>query len=103
MKTLEEDDYYDAAAKAMAEEIDKEIMEQLGWQLVLEGNPDWKLVQIPYLKRHDDGYMWNQACAWAMEQFGLPGDRYITHLNSETMHFLFRDPEDAILMTLRWI
>jgi len=97
------DEYIDNAAAEFAKQIDNEIMEQLGWQLMLEGNPDWKLVQIPYNKRNDDSFLWNEACAWAIEQFGLPGEKYLTHLNSDHIHFLFRNEEDAVVFTLRWV
>lgn len=103
LKSSLHDDYFDVAAAKLAEDIDRQVMEQLGWQLMLEGNPNWTLVQIPYFKRNDQNYMWNEACAWAMEQFGLPGERYITHLNDDSMNFLFKDAEDATIMTLRWV
>ena len=43
---------------------------------------------------------WNETCAWAIEQFGLPGDRYITHATENYMDFYFIDERDAILFAL---
>ena len=58
-------------------------------------------VCIPWLK--DDTISdWNETCAWAIEHFGLPGNRYTTHASSECMDFYFLDERDAILFELRW-
>jgi hypothetical protein len=46
--------------------------------------------------------MWNEVCAWAIERFGLPGDRFQTHANVEYMEFNFKSNKDALLMALRW-
>jgi hypothetical protein len=46
--------------------------------------------------------MWNEVCAWAIEYFGLPGDRFRTAANVEYMEFHFNNPKDALLMSLRW-
>ena len=43
---------------------------------------------------------WNETCAWAVEQFGLPGDRFTTHATEEYMDFYFTDERDAILFEL---
>ena len=93
----------DSLAKEIATEVDKEILEEIGWQIMLESNPDWHLVQLRWEKGKDSGYFWNEACAWAVEQFGLPGDKYMTHPTTDHMDFLFKHEKDAILMTLKWI
>ena len=46
---------------------------------------------------------WNQICAWAMEKFGLPGDKYTTHPTENYMDFYFQDERDAIYFSLRWL
>jgi len=97
------DQVIDNLAKRMADEIDDDIMETLVWQMNIEKNPDWKVVQIKWTKEQDPSYMWSEACAWAMEQFGLPGENYITHMSTDCINFLFRYEKDAILMTLKWI
>ena len=43
---------------------------------------------------------WNETCAWAIEQFGLPGDKYETHSTEDYMDFYFTDERDAILFEL---
>lgn len=45
---------------------------------------------------------WDQTCAWALEKFGLPGDKFITHPTSEFMDFMFKNKEDAIHFSLVW-
>ena len=45
---------------------------------------------------------WEEVCVWALEQFGLPGDRYTTHPVEYYMDFVFRDSRDAIYFKLRW-
>jgi hypothetical protein len=35
-----------------------------------------------------------------VQQFGLPGDRYVTEITTENMTFWFRDANDALLFRL---
>lgn len=56
-------------------------------------------VRISWQENHDIP-TWNETCAWAVEQFGLPGDRFSTHATEEYMDFYFRDERDAILFQL---
>jgi len=44
--------------------------------------------------------MWNETCAWVIEKFGLPGDKYETHVTEDYMDFYFTDERDAILFQL---
>jgi len=43
---------------------------------------------------------WNETCAWAIEQFGLPGNKFETHATEDYMDFYFKDERDAILFEL---
>ena len=43
---------------------------------------------------------WNEVTARALEVFGLPGDRYVTHLTQDYLEYHFRDPYDATLFVL---
>jgi hypothetical protein len=43
---------------------------------------------------------WNEICAWAVEYYGLPGDKFITHPTEDYMDFMFRNKEDAIYFSL---
>jgi hypothetical protein len=45
---------------------------------------------------------WDETCAWAIEKFGLPGDKFITHPTEEYMDFSFKDIDDAIHFSLVW-
>ena len=45
---------------------------------------------------------WNDACMWAMERFGLPGERFKTELTADWMKFKFNSPHDATIMALRF-
>ena len=45
---------------------------------------------------------WNEVCAWAIEQFGLPGTRFTWHPTEDYMDFHFNDEKDAIHFILRW-
>ena len=43
---------------------------------------------------------WNEVCINALEVFGLPGDRYITHNDADFMDFIFKTERDAIHFSL---
>ena len=89
--------------KEMADNIDREIVNNILWEITLEECADWTPVELKWEKGKDTSYFWNEACAWAVEQFGLPGDNYVTHPEVDNMLFLFKHKEHAMLMTLRWI
>jgi hypothetical protein len=59
-------------------------------------------VRIPWIREHDNTYYWNEVCAWAIERFGLPGERFQTHANVNYMDFVFVSNKDALLMALMW-
>lgn len=98
-----EDDIASDMARAIREEIDKEVVYEIIWANIMENCADWYPVELKWEKGKDTQYFWNEACAWAVENFGLPGENYITHPNPDHMLFLFKNKNDAILMTLKWI
>jgi len=59
-------------------------------------------VRIPWSKDFDNEYKWNEVCAWAIERFGLPGDRFHTSANVNHMDFIFVSNKDALMMALMW-
>ena len=60
-------------------------------------------VTFKWKKEHDPEYSWNEACVWAMEQFGLPGEEtYLVQFSDDYLTFNFTESRDAILMKLRW-
>jgi len=60
------------------------------------------VVRIPWVREFDNEHMWNEVCAWAIEHFGLPGDKFETHANVDYMDFVFKSNKDALMMALRW-
>lgn len=60
-----------------------------------------KTVQIPW-RNGDTISNWNETCAWAIEQFGLPGDRFTTTPTPDHMDFHFKHESDAIMFILKW-
>jgi hypothetical protein len=59
-------------------------------------------VAVPWGSKLDTVTAWNEICAQGMEMFGLPGGRYITDANVTDMTWYFKDPQDALLMTLKF-
>lgn len=59
-------------------------------------------VRISWTREFDNNQMWNEVCAWAIEYFGLPGDRFRGHANVNYMDFVFKSNKDALVMALRW-
>lgn len=57
-------------------------------------------VRIPWDRNYDNEYKWNEVCARAIEMFGLPGDRYITHANIHCMDFIFKSNKDALMFAI---
>lgn len=81
--------------------IKKSIDDSIVWDLMKMHYSDWIEVRIPWRTKQRPT-LWHEVCVWALEQFGLPGDRYVTHPDRDEMTYLFRDSQDAVLMTLRW-
>jgi hypothetical protein len=46
---------------------------------------------------------WDETCIWAMDQFGLPGNKFYTRMTEDYMDFVFKDERDAIHFSLRWL
>lgn len=49
----------------------------------------------------DDNHRWDKACIYALQTFGLPGDRFETHSNEEWMDFEFKNSKDALIFLMR--
>ncbi len=75
-------------------------MNNLNNKLQTHSKPQGIRVRISWQENHDIP-TWNETCAWAVEQFGLPGNRYRTHATEEYMDFYFFDERDAILFELK--
>lgn len=59
-------------------------------------------VRIAWDRNFDNNQKWNEVCAWAIEYFGLPGDRFHTSANVHYMEFIFKNNHDALMMSLQW-
>ena len=96
-------DLIEEAGRIAGETIRKEIDNQIIWDIMKINHESWIEVKIPWATGSDGTTPWNEICAWALGEFGLPGERYVTHPTPEEMCYLFRDQEDAVLMILRWV
>lgn len=57
-------------------------------------------VHVPW--EEQEVIWWDEICVWAIEHFGLPGDKYITALTENYMDFVFADQRDAFIMRVAW-
>ena len=53
-------------------------------------------------ERPKQSEQWNEISVWAIEYFGLPGDRYHCRANVYHMDFIFNSNKDALMMALMW-
>lgn len=52
-------------------------------------------ITVPW--KNQTNTWWNETCANILEHFGLPGDRYVTEISADHMHFDFTDDRDALM------
>lgn len=52
-------------------------------------------------KNNDTILSWDSICIEAIELFGLPGKRFITHCEYDFMDFMFKYEKDAIFFSLK--
>jgi hypothetical protein len=45
---------------------------------------------------------WDQLCIYSIEQFGLPGTRYVTEISADAMVWSFQSEQDALIFKLRF-
>lgn len=45
---------------------------------------------------------WNNMLADIVDQFDLPGHRYVTSLTGDLMRFHFKSEQDLLLFKLKW-
>jgi hypothetical protein len=58
-------------------------------------------IHAPEGNAGDWGY-WDDVVAWCLEQYGVPGKRFMTTATSDYMDFMFEDSRDAVHFSLRW-
>ena len=71
-------DLYTNIIEETAAELAKTIDQEIIWSILKEDHGKWYEFVVPWtsdMRRED----WDAICAWVVEQFGLPGDRYLTH------------------------
>jgi hypothetical protein len=59
-------------------------------------------VRIPWKDPSDSRLIWTEVCAWIVENFGLPGDRFEATISKHCLEFRFTEEKDAMLMVLMW-
>jgi hypothetical protein len=59
-------------------------------------------VTVQWGKGSDTMDYWDQLCIYGIEQFGLPGDRYITDISADAMTWSFKSDKDALIFRLRF-
>jgi hypothetical protein len=60
---------------------------------------DSKTVRLSWESK-DDNRTWDKACVYAVETFGLPGNKFECHSNEEWMDFEFKDEKDALMFMM---
>ena len=65
-------------------------------------DPEYTYNVTVRLNNPDDIIGWDEVCIHTIELFGLPGDRYITDISRESMDWIFKDPQDALLFKLKF-
>jgi hypothetical protein len=56
----------------------------------------WNEINNP----QDEHVMWNEILARTVEQFGLPGDRYMTNIDTDWMDWHFVNEQDSVVFML---
>jgi hypothetical protein len=59
-------------------------------------------VRLPWETGRNNTEAWNDICCWAIEEFGLPGNRFTWKPTEDYMDFIFNDERDAMVFILRW-
>ena len=59
-------------------------------------------VTVQWGKGSDTLTYWDELCIYGIEQFGLPGDRYITDISADAMTWSFKSDKDALIFRLRF-
>jgi hypothetical protein len=52
-------------------------------------------ITVPW--KNQSNTWWNEICANILVHFVLPGNRYVTEITADHMHFDFLDDKDALM------
>jgi hypothetical protein len=58
-------------------------------------------VRLSWGRRWNSITQWDTVSIWALETFGLPGDKYIVDINVNDMTWWFKQPQDQTMFVLR--
>lgn len=58
-------------------------------------------IRVPWDENPASGQAWNELLAWAVETFGLPGEKVSFHPCADWMDFTFDNEQDALMFQLK--
>jgi hypothetical protein len=58
-------------------------------------------IQVAWQDPYNKDFMWNELMCWAIETFGLNGDRWTYTPTVDYMNFHFPDEKDALMFQLK--
>lgn len=93
--------FIEKSAQELSDRIDADII----WQTILEENPDWHVVEIPWQQNigtEEQLSMFEAITEWIVGKFGEPNKVYVTTADYNSLKIAFKNREDAILTILRW-
>lgn len=64
---------------------------------------EFYVVHFPWHKGDKNESDWHDATIWIIDNYGLPGTRWSTNLQNNTIDFIFKDSKDAIYFSLKWL
>lgn len=59
-------------------------------------------VTIAWGRGSDTMDYWDNLSIYSIENFGLPGDRYVTDITADHMTWSFKSEQDALIFRLRF-
>ena len=66
-------------------------------------NPEFNYpITVKWGSGSDTLTYWDNICIYAIEQFGLPGERYVTDISADAMVWAFQSEQDALIFKLRF-
>ena len=55
-----------------------------------------------YWRTRDEVEMWNERMAWVVDNFGVPGSRWVSHAREDWIDIHFYNEQDAVLFKLKF-
>lgn len=57
-------------------------------------------LEVKVLWDNQNGFWWNETCSLVLEHFGLSGNKYTSHPETDQMTFRFNTKQDATMCRL---